>query len=468
MNARPRPVSGRSHARKFKTAVAVMLVVLAAVAPIPAGSNRPLFWAIAGITVGIVGVLYFAGILWTGAATRLRFAQAGLPLVLTLILLTWLIVQTVPLAALNLPAEAQSLFGPIVAPTISLAPGATWLMVLQFATYGVLGLLFVQVTLDRSRAIWVMHGLFYVITAHAAYALLVLTQFGDTLLILEKWAYEGSATGTFVNRNSFATFLAFGLVVGLSLILRNLERLRMQNGKIGYMRGLADWPSLAIVVACMLVQAAALVATESRLGVASAVLGGTAGLSVYLSRQRGTGRAGLPFILFAAVLAIGAAFWLYGGGLIERLGSLQQSADVRGALYAQVIDMIRQRPWTGYGGGSFEVVYPYFHRLPVSPDLIWDKAHSTYLGLWSDLGLVFGTVPMLVVLFSAIRLWLVARWRPRDWAMPLAGLSVIVVAAVHSVADFSLEIEANAIMFIAIVAVAMATPTEEQLIRRDA
>ena len=47
--------------------------------------------------------------------------------------------------------------------------------------------------------------LLLVIIACGVYALISL-QSGDTILGLPKWAYLGSATGTFVNRNSFATW----------------------------------------------------------------------------------------------------------------------------------------------------------------------------------------------------------------------------------------------------------------------
>ena len=115
----------------------------------------------------------------------------------------------------------------------------------------------------------------------------------------------------------------------------------------------------------------------------------------------------------------------------------------------------------GYGGGTFEVAYPLFHQLPVSPDLVWDRAHSTYLSLWAEMGVIAGSIPLLLVLWiamEALRLYLSRR--SGDWTAPAAAVAVIVVAALHSTVDFSLEMQANVFLFLAILATGIA--------RRDA
>ncbi len=97
-----------------------------------------------------------------------------------------------------------------------------------------------------------------------------------------------------------------------------------------------------------------------------------------------------------------ALFSLYGSGTLERLGSVEREADYRFELYEQVWAMVMTRPWTGYGGGAFELSFTMFHQWPLSFDLIWQKAHNTYLGLFADYGLVFGSLPILVVLLSLL------------------------------------------------------------------
>lgn len=150
----------------------------------------------------------------------------------------------------------------------------------------------------------------------------------------------------------------------------------------------------------------------------------------------------------AALVVIGAAIYLYGQGLVERLGSQAEAADVRLDLYVQVIEMIRARPLLGYGGGAFEQAFQLFHHPPVSPDLVWDRAHNTYLALWAELGLVAGSVPILLVGTAAIRLAWNSSSAGSDWTGRVAATGVVLVAATHSLADFSLEIQANTILFV--------------------
>ena len=79
-----------------------------------------------------------------------------------------------------------------------------------------------------------------------------------------------------------------------------------------------------------------------------------------------------------------------------------------------------------------------------------EQAHSTYLALWAEFGFLFGSLPLLIVLAAAIRLL-----ASRLSGLCLAAIGVIVVAAVHSIVDFSLEIEAVAFIFVAVVFLAI-------------
>jgi O-antigen ligase len=60
-------------------------------------------------------------------------------------------------------------------------------------------------------------------------------------------------------------------------------------------------------------------------------------------------------------------------------------------LYQQVFTMIKARPLTGFGFDSFPPAFEMFHKTPVTAGFVWDKAHSTYLTLWAEAGLLFGS-----------------------------------------------------------------------------
>jgi O-antigen ligase len=107
--------------------------------------------------------------------------------------------------------------------------------------------------------------------------------------------------------------------------------------------------------------------------------------------------------------------------------------------------MIAARPLTGFGADSFPLAYEIFHRPPVPADLVWDRAHSTYLTLWAESGLVFGSLPPLAGALALALLW------PRRQApLAAAAIAALCLSGLHSLVDFSLEIPANLYLLLAV------------------
>lgn len=432
----------RNRQRRLNAVLAGTLVAVVALAPIPLGSNRPFFWAAWAAVIGTIALLYLVLLLLRRESLRVPLGRLWLPALLLGVLLAFLGAQLLPIPATFLTVAGET----VASTTLSLAPGQTMLTALQWATYGLFFFLMLQVAANRSRARRIGVALFGIVVAHALYGLVALVLLDNSLLFFSKWAYAGFATGTFVNRNSFATFLAFGLVLGVPLAARELK-----SG------GAASRSNAAMVLAGCALILAALVATGSRMGLFAGLVG--AGLAVLLAGAKGDGASRTRNLLIAIIpiVAAIAVLLLYGAGTFDRLGSIENDANVRGDLYMQVIGMITARPWLGYGGGAFEAAYPLYHLPPVSPDLVWDKAHSTYLSLWAEMGVVVGSIPLLLLAWigvDALRLY--AGRRSGDWTAPAAAVSVIVVAAIHSTVDFSLEMQANVLLFLAVLAIGIA------------
>jgi O-antigen ligase len=405
--------------------------MVVALAPIPLGSNRPALWSLWAVGIGLLAAAY--GLAQLHAPASLSLRRYWPEATLFLALLAWLCLQSLPIGAGPLTHVALP---ETSAAGISLDPGSTRLAALTFATYGVLFLLTSQAVADSRAAHAMLVALFAVIAGYAIYGLVNLTQLGDTLLGAEKSWYGGYATGTFVNRNAFATFLAAGLAIGVPLLAASTARRDAP----------ARWLHPALVLLGLLFIAAALLATGSRMG---AVAGGTGvllGLALSLRRQS---KAPVWFAL-VALAAVAAVLALYGAGTLERL-LLGHDDATRGELYRQVWAAIWQRPWTGYGGGSFAAVFPLFQHAPLPGDVVWDRAHSTYLALWFELGLGFGTVPLLLVAGLARRAVFGLR-DPASRPVAAAALAVTAVFAVHALVDFSAEIMANAFLLTAVLA----------------
>lgn len=275
-------------------------------------------------------------------------------------------------------------------------------------------------------------------------------------LLFEKAAYLGYATGPFVNRNSFATFMGMGACLALACAMADetgLERRHRQTRRGGPIEGrLRALMLFAVALICM----AAVFATASRMGLLATLFGAMVVVGLRLRRVPRRGGRGAQLAALTAMLAIAAVAavtLLYGGDVADRLGSSADSASVRLALYANVLDMIAAQPWLGVGLDNFGEAFRAHHRLPVSPDLSWHLAHNTYLALWSELGVVLGTLPMLLLALAAVAL---ARRSLSTQVTPTshlsdAALAAIVIAAAHSVLDFSLEMPANAFLLLALI-----------------
>lgn len=444
---RPSSRSGDSSAssgRRVNDILCWCLIAILALAPIPLGSNRPFFWAAWGTVVGMLAVIYFWIMQRGGHKMRAPLSSLRIETALFGLFCTFLVVQTLPIAgALGLGTMISTAH---TLPTISIAPGATFLMLIRMVTYGLFYLLVMQVCRNDSRRALLLNALLFIIAVYAAVGLISLAA-GDTILGLPKWAYEGSATGTFINRNSYATFLAFGATLAAAQVAGRLRGTVSDPRQ----RSRSDVTGIVLYLAVYALILSATVATQSRMGLFVAVVGTVTPL--LLSMLTGL-RKTLPAIAATAValLALAAGLMLYGSALFDRLGDVDRAADVRTDLYAQILHLIMQRPLTGFGGGSFELAFPLVHALPVNPDVVWDKAHNTYLALWAETGLLFGSIPIVLFLIAAQRLRASLFSGQFGWTAQAAALSVLLVGGLHSLVDFSLEIQANTFVFLAVMA----------------
>jgi O-antigen ligase len=425
------------------------LLVFTALAPLPLGSNRPLFWITSAGVMGLVGAAYFLASILRSEPLRYPLGSLRLHLWLFIVVCLYLLLQTLPLAGL----VGLDRFGTeqvfVTFSSISIAPGATQLMLLRMLTYGLFFFLVMQVAARESRRVFMISALLAIVSVYALIGLISL-QSGDTILGLPKWAYFGSATGTFVNRNSYATFLAFGACIAAARLVQALV-----HGSDDYRWDTRLRPSRSVIIGYFVAYVliiSVVIATQSRMGLFVSIAGTLTVIAANAPRLVKT-RATAAFALVAALASVGGALFLYGSGVFERIGGLERSAELRTELYRQVVELIAMRPWTGFGGGTFEVAFPLVHRLPLSADLVWDKAHNTYLALWAELGLVIGTLPILMFAMFGFRLITGLLRRRGDSATQIVALSIMAAGALHSLVDFSLEIQA--ITFIFLMAVAL-------------
>lgn len=419
-----------------------VLLAFLTLAPLPLGGNRPPFVALTTMALAFIGCWYWSRLLRQRQLLRIGLLTFWPEAILFAALLAYLVVQLLPLSSL-MPIAFTTPSGDLASPGLSIAPGVTALLCLQLAGYGLFTLLMVQVAARPERASAALDWLFGLAVGYAAVGLFMLTQWNDTWFGLPKEFYLGSATGPFINRNSFATFLAFGGAAGGALLTACLAS-HSRSRRISLRP--------AVILAGLLVIGIALMATNSRMGTFAAMLGGLVALVGGAVKAR-FGWKTWTLLLVSLAAAVVAVTPEFGVGLLERLLGVDYAAADRLQLYDQVLGMIARAPLTGYGGGTFEWAFPLFHAAPLSSEVVWDRAHSTYLTLWSELGLVAGSIPLLIVLLLAGRAARNVGRLDRGWAPGLAAVAVTVVTAVHSTVDFGLEMPANAYYLIAYLAI---------------
>lgn len=428
------------------------IVAIVALSPIPFGSNRPFFWAFSGILVGLASLLFLIAALRSRDDLRVPMERLRVFLLFWGALAAWLVIQALPLGgilgpfAFNLP-DGTVLFSN----SLSIAPNLTWLMLLRITSYVLLFFMAVQAGANSGRAKAMLTAIFWAIAVHAGFSLFQLTQLGDTILGFPKASYQGFATGTFINRNSFATFLAVGLTIGVSLLPNVVFGPKARN----HSPGDAFFTS-AVYVAGLVVISIALLATGSRMGLFAGALGV---LVVALLALKSSPKPGLfiPVSLLFFVLAGAVTVWVFGQDTLGRVLDLGGSTTGRLDLYQQVMTMIGERPWLGYGGGTFELIFPSFFGPPLNLSVSYDKAHSTYLTLLAELGIPAALLVIVPVVLAFVMI-LFRQVASAEISPPrLVAIGAIIVTAVHSTVDFSLEIQANAYLLVALGGLAMST-----------
>lgn len=420
MTAMTAPIGDRPPRPKASTGwTALAPLVIAVLAPFALGSDRPLAWLVwAALAGGALAVRALCAQGWGRKDVRSDDALIPVAFALGALALMWAIIQIGPSA-------------------ISLDPRVGQLAVLRGLSNGVVfGL---ALDMARTRAAR-RHAIAAVIVAgavlHGVVALALLTHWGDSGLGWAKSAYHGVATGGFVNRNALAANLGMGLLVGLALLWhRTAER----------------WHAPLLLLTLVAI-GLALLATGSRMGIVSCLTG--AGAMAVIRRRAPVPTPRRPGWLIAALAGgLGLAAILV--QTLPRMASVGADWTIRLQLYRQVAGLIAQRPLTGHGLDAFALAFQEVQAPPLPAEVVWRHAHSAYLSLWAELGLLFGSLPLIALALMGWRLW---QQRAAGDPLGLAAFGVLVQAALHSTLDFSFQIAGNTFLFLVILALGLMPP----------
>ncbi|MEM7026510.1 MAG: O-antigen ligase family protein, partial [Pseudomonadota bacterium] len=317
----------------------------------------------------------------------------------------------------------------------------------RLLTYGGFFWLCLQTLHTQRRADCLLSAIAIAAGIYSLYGLLMHLSGARLIFWYPKWDHIESVTGTFPNRNHFATFTGLGLLCALAWLAGRLEAAGTPKrwiDKLLHAPRLRDFAVLAAVPICL----AAVVLSLSRAGLVGTLLACVVFVAGLVFR---TGSRGL-WAGFAFLAVAGTYLGLGVGGTFDRIAVLldPEVTDVRFPAYRQILSAIADNPWLGVGYGAFEDAFKAYRAPPL--EAYFDVAHSTYLENALELGLP-----------AAIALWLSIGWlalaclhgflrRHPGWLYGWTAACATLLVGTHAALDFSLQIPAVAIAYTAILA----------------
>ncbi len=440
------------------------LMAVVALAPLPLGGNRPVAWSALGLAVGLLLVIWAVAAMRDRSLMAVAWRRIWPAAAIFSALIAWYLFQ----AAAFSPGDwhnpiwletSQALT--VSAPgTISVNPVDTITGVLRLLTYGGVFWLALQLGRDAGharQALWIlaMAGVGY-----AAYGLVMTLGRIDMILWFERWAYQGSLTSTFVNRNTYAAYAGLSLIVILALMAPKMsDSLRLGLfSRAGFLHFLDSvrLPLYFLMVAFVVVTTA-LLFSRSRGGLLVALFGITVFLACSAAprrKRRGRTFLGLGLALLVAVYVLVS---FSGDATLARFADLAASGTGRAQVHALSAQAIADRPLVGTGLGTFAETFQQYRDDTFDVlTLAYQKAHSTYLELALEGGLP-AFVAMMVLFAGLTGLCLRGVIvRRQDKVYPAIGLGATALVAAHSAVDFSVQIPGFALTYLLLMGIACA------------
>jgi O-antigen ligase len=438
------------------------------------GGSVLLAWGINAVLFPGLVVIYELSLLVRGERHPVAIRQIKLPAALFAAVVLWILIQNATWTPdwmhhpiWQMTADA---LGRPVAGSISVNRERTSLALLRLVTAASVFWLALQLCRDAARARFLHWSVAAVACVYAVYGFFTLELMPEYVLWFKNPYGHGRVTSTFVNPDSFSAYAGIGVIVfyGLILSLYRHEfaevggsiRFRIANFiEVTGQRGV-------VLFAGAFVTFVALLLTASRGGIASTAFGlfVMSALTLGLRKQQ-LARRGV--IIVVGALLMGAIFLFFGDAVLGKVSQLGLRDQGRSGLYVITIRSILAAPLLGYGYGTFVDVFPMFRDQSVTTWGQWTAAHDSYLEAFQGLGLVFG--PMLVATV-AVLVWRCvkgAATRQMNETMPCVAAGVAFLLGAHALVDFTLQLQAIAITFMALLGAGVAQSESSRLTLAD-
>lgn len=432
------------------------LCAVITLAPLPLGAARPLAWD----ALALVVAWLLLGSVTTPMAEGRPLPRSIIVAAVCFAVVGWFtLFQTSPWVPPTwrnpLWDLAQTALTEPVRGSIAVDRPAAFVGLLRLSTY--VGVFWLAALLTRApeRAHAALKWLVISGCAYAVYGLLVYWSGNRTILWLPKWAYQDDLTGTFVNHNSFATYLGLCLLAAICRLLAEFETLSLHGDRrrrlVAAIERVSRQPTRILAI---FILATALLLTHSRGGLIATSVGVLAltAAVVFAPSLRRLRRIGLwIFIPFAVFLF---ALLVSGGATLDRFLTADVDSAQRLEVYRLIVEGIKDYPILGVGLGSFTAMFPVYRTAQVTG--YFDLAHNDYLQNLFELGLPIGLLWFATIGGLAAQclrgIWI----RHRHALFPCLGFAATVLVGVHSAVDFSLQIPAVTAVYALLLGVGVA------------
>jgi O-antigen ligase len=429
------------------------------------GSNVLLAWGINALLFPGLVVIYELSLLFRGERHAVAIRQLKVPAALFAAVVLWIFVQNATWTPgwLHHPIwqmTTEALERP-VAGSISVNRELTSLALLRLITTASVFWIAVQLCRDARRASLLLWCIAIVICAYAGYGIFAFALTSG----------RSPVTSTFINQNSFAAYAGSGVVVICGLILR-LYRDEFKNvgGSMRFriasfievtgQKGVALFAGIFLVLVALLLSG-----SRGAIGSAALALFVLGALTLKLRKRQFAEQR--EVIIVISALLMGVTFLVFGDFVVGKITQQGLHDENRTAVYTVVMRSIFDAPLLGYGYGTFADVFPMFRDQSVSTFGKWPTAHNTYLEVFQGLGLLFGSMLVACVITLVWRCLRGAATRQMDATLPCVAAGVAFLLGLHSVVDFSLQIQAIAITFAALLGAGVAQSESSRVMVGD-
>jgi O-antigen ligase len=432
-----------------------------ALAPLPFGSNEPSVIAVWCIVLGVCLILVPVRKL-TGV--QLALAAVALTVVAAYAFVLHEQLSDHPWLASPDPIwrEAQQALGTPLQASVSIVRNEPWfdlgrpLVVLLAVTCGFL------IGIHKERARQLIKVIAWSGAAYACYGILAHLFDPTHILWREKEAYLASVTSTFINRNTAAAYFGSCAILW-SLILGERIRLQLPRGEIEWrvvrVRLFTATPKkIVLSFALLFVCLTAMFMTGSRGGVVLSLFALIVADVAFFRRDLPR-KSGVLVALAAGGAVALIVLQIMGSGVNARFDLHGLADEGRLETYKSTLRMIADHPWFGTGQGTFGYAFPAYRSPNVSMVGVWDIAHNSLLEIASDMGVPIAALVALVWLLIFAVLIRGARTRRQHLILPVAALSIGLLAVLHSLIDFTLQIPGYSVPMMALIGAGLAQST---------